>query len=485
MNLRGISRGFQTGYDTMDRAMETRDRDRLRKELGEAGKADQVEGIGNVRQNPDAPYVEGQEEGPQYTYDKNFQLGGQTQATRFTPDQVNQYRMDRMSDVYARNGRADEAVKMRGAAQQSRAAGLQLEQGQRQQRLQGQEDSLREAYQRFVQNPNDPANFGFLMQGLAAYNKAGPGSKYNDGKFGGFDPEAREFTLVNPDGSVRRIPMEAMPPEHLMGIARHGYMAQLEAVNPQLAAQMMQTDIQHRGAATAEGGLAETTRNNTNRYNLGRDELNLTGELGRGRLELQGRQVENEGQYQQGMLGIQRGRLAIAGQQASAERWQLVGYDSDRAPIMMDARSGNMKRSDGKPVSDAAAMTIMQRVQGGRGAGAGGVGGENRYLGDGNRRVVNGQLQELSPDGRSWMPLGEGTATSRALGGLQPGADPFAVDEPSAAADPLPPTPGRTRTLGLSRQGEINLQFPDFNSGLGTSRTLGNTWREPVNPTQR
>ena len=34
---RGFSQALQSGYDVMDRAMETRDRDRMRRELGEAG----------------------------------------------------------------------------------------------------------------------------------------------------------------------------------------------------------------------------------------------------------------------------------------------------------------------------------------------------------------------------------------------------------------------------------------------------------------
>lgn len=57
-----------------------------------------------------------------------FTLGGQTQAQRFTPDQVQDYRNNRYADVYAANGDIDKAMGVRASAQSMKLGKVQLEQ---------------------------------------------------------------------------------------------------------------------------------------------------------------------------------------------------------------------------------------------------------------------------------------------------------------------------------------------------------------------
>lgn len=57
-----------------------------------------------------------------------FSLGGTTQAERFTPDQISDYRNNRVADIYAESGDVDKAVGVRSQAQSMKLGKVQLEQ---------------------------------------------------------------------------------------------------------------------------------------------------------------------------------------------------------------------------------------------------------------------------------------------------------------------------------------------------------------------
>lgn len=57
-----------------------------------------------------------------------FSLGGATQAERFTPDQISDYRNNRVADIYAESGDVDKAMGVRSQAQSMKLGKVQLEQ---------------------------------------------------------------------------------------------------------------------------------------------------------------------------------------------------------------------------------------------------------------------------------------------------------------------------------------------------------------------
>jgi hypothetical protein len=61
-----------------------------------------------------------------------YQLGGRTQGTQFSPEEVNRARTEEMARVYEQQGMPEEAMRMRQLAQQQELSGLQLGQARRQ-----------------------------------------------------------------------------------------------------------------------------------------------------------------------------------------------------------------------------------------------------------------------------------------------------------------------------------------------------------------
>jgi hypothetical protein len=56
-----------------------------------------------------------------------YQLGGRTQGTQFSPEEVNRARTEEMARVYEQQGMPEEAMRMRQLAQQQELSGLQLD----------------------------------------------------------------------------------------------------------------------------------------------------------------------------------------------------------------------------------------------------------------------------------------------------------------------------------------------------------------------
>ncbi len=59
-----------------------------------------------------------------------FSLGKTTQAERFTPDQISDYRNNRVADIYAESGDVDKAMGVRASAQSLKLGKVQLEQAE-------------------------------------------------------------------------------------------------------------------------------------------------------------------------------------------------------------------------------------------------------------------------------------------------------------------------------------------------------------------
>jgi hypothetical protein len=161
-----FARGFQTGWSAVGEAIEEREKRKLREGLKRAGSLEQetidpaemarnLEGAGI---NPDTgqPYytVSGGMVQPNFEYEgmqrpagglrerqqyqpssygasialpetTQYQLGGRTQGTQFSPEEVNRARTEEMARVYEQQGMPEEAMRMRQLAQQQELTGIQ------------------------------------------------------------------------------------------------------------------------------------------------------------------------------------------------------------------------------------------------------------------------------------------------------------------------------------------------------------------------
>jgi hypothetical protein len=159
-----FARGFQTGWSAVSEAQEKREKRKLREGLKRAGALEQETVAGGKRQatpeefaraqdytqriaaqdaatfGPDLEAEMGEAEMGAYApaapsglvRPTQYQLGGRTQGTQFSPEEVNRARTEEMARVYEQQGMPEEAMRMRQLAQQQELSGLQLGQARRQ-----------------------------------------------------------------------------------------------------------------------------------------------------------------------------------------------------------------------------------------------------------------------------------------------------------------------------------------------------------------
>lgn len=217
---------------------------------------------------------------------KRFQLGGKTQDTEFTAEQIARARTDAMSDVYARNGDPTKALGLKALAREDRK-GQQWEDIN-----QNQINDL----QALAEGKYDQLK-GTIDKGIARYNEAQTG-QYADGHRISVDWNKNEAIVTGPKNEVvKTIPINQQTAAQFI---RSYYEDLRAAANPEFGLSARKTAAEERKAGAAEtsaradveykgaGGVAErvgmaaaaSRSDSANKPNVRMAQVNVTDNAG-------------------------------------------------------------------------------------------------------------------------------------------------------------------------------------------------------------
>jgi hypothetical protein len=183
---------------------------------------------------------------------KSYSLGGKTQDTEFTPEQISRARNDAIATAYTKNGDPVRGLQYKNAAREDRTA-----------------SALEAAREEYMAGLEDMASGQgmekYIPMILRAYNDPRNGSKHDDGHNATYDPERNVVAFSDKDGRiVNTFPVN----QQTMAAAwKERYLDKIEAFDPKLGLERGKITETGRHNRAIEGIYSE--KNDIDRSRVG------------------------------------------------------------------------------------------------------------------------------------------------------------------------------------------------------------------------